>query len=71
VTWILLSIGPDSTLGREFADDTSLMADYPFSSGMFRFDATNGLTSNGDIHTFKEGQPAHTVQMVDGRPWPH
>jgi type II secretion system protein G len=71
VTWILLSIGPDSTLGREHADDTSLMANYPFSDAMFRFDATNGLTSNGDIQVFKEGQPASTVQNVDGRPWPH
>ncbi len=70
-TWILLSIGPDSTLGREHADDTSLMANYPFSDAMFRFDATNGLTSNGDVQMFKEGQPASTVKNVDGAPWPH
>ncbi len=69
-TWILLSVGPDSSLGREHADDTSLMANYPFSNDMYRFDPSNGLHSNGDVHAFKEGQPANTVNMVEGRPWP-
>lgn len=68
--YILVSIGPDSGLGREHADDSSLMADYPFSSDLYRFDITNGLTSNGDIYTFKGGQPAPTVARVDGVPWP-
>ncbi len=70
-TWIMVSIGPDAGLGREHADDTSLMANYPHSDAMFRFDISNGLTSNGDIQVFKEGQPANTVKNVDGKPWPH
>lgn len=68
--WIMVSIGPDSGLGRDQADDTSLMADYPFSSYLMRFDASNGLTSNGDIYAFKGGQPANTVVQVDGQAWP-
>ncbi len=70
-TWVLLSVGPDSSLGRDHADDTSLMANYPFSNNLYRFDTSNGLHSNGDVHLFKEGQPANTVNLVEGRPWPH
>ncbi len=67
--WMLNSLGPDSGLGPQEADDSSLMANYPFSTNLLRFDTTNGLVSDGDIYRFKGGEPAPEVQNVDGKPW--
>lgn len=67
--WMMNSLGPDSGLGPQHADDSSLMANYPFSTNLLTFDASNGLTSDGDIYRFKGGEPAREVQMVDGKPW--
>lgn len=67
--WMLNSVGPDSGLGPDHADDSSLMANYPFSSYLYRYDISNGVVSNGDIYTFMGGEPAREVQQVDGKPW--
>jgi len=68
--YMINSLGPDANLGPDHADDSQTMAEYPFSPNLYRFDPTNGLTSNGDIYRFRGGEPARTVGEVDGRPWP-
>lgn len=67
--WILNSLGPDAGLGPEHADDSSQMANYPFSTDLYQYDPSNGLVSNGDIYRFKGGAPAREVEYVDGKPW--
>ncbi len=67
--WMLISLGPDSGLGINYADDSYVMANYPFCQYLTRYQVTNGLISNGDIHLFKGGEPAREVQLVDDKPW--
>lgn len=67
--YVLVSLGPDANIGREHADDSSYMADYPFSGDFYRYDISNGLISNGDVYRFMGGEPAREVKRVDGKPW--
>ena len=72
--WMLNSIGPDSAfdvagLGGLAGDDTQSAMSYPYTVRVLRFDASNGLHSQGDIYRFKGGEPAREVQYVDDKPW--
>ena len=66
--WILVSLGPDYGNPIE-ADDSDVMTYYPFSNALFQYDISNGLTSNGDIYRFKNGEAASEVQLFNGKPW--